>query len=120
MENKSHALLAGIFVLLLLIAAAITAIWLGRKDVTYSPCEIVSTLPVGGLSIQSQVRYQGMAVGQVQGLEIDKDQPGAIRLRIGVLPDTPLPKAHGLRSAHKASRASLTLTCVMTAKCRLE
>jgi phospholipid/cholesterol/gamma-HCH transport system substrate-binding protein len=92
MENKSHALLAGIFVLLLLIAAAITAIWLGRKDVTYSPYEIVSTLPVGGLSIQSQVRYQGMAVGQVQGLEIDQELPGAIRLSIGVLPNTPITK----------------------------
>jgi phospholipid/cholesterol/gamma-HCH transport system substrate-binding protein len=92
MENKSHALLAGIFVLLLLIAAAITAIWLGRKDVTYNPYEVVSTLPVGGLSIQSQVRYQGIAVGQVQGLEIDQDLPGAIRIRIGVLPNTPITK----------------------------
>lgn len=90
MENKSHALLAGIFVLLLLIAAAIAAIWLGRKDVTYTPYGLVSTLPVGGLSIQSQVRYQGMAVGQVEALKIDQDRPGAIRLRIGVAPDTPI------------------------------
>jgi len=90
MENKSHALLAGIFVLLLIIAAAIAAIWLGRKNVSYTPYEIVTTLPVGGLSIQSQVRYQGMAVGQVEGLSIDQDLPGAIRIRIGVLPDTPI------------------------------
>lgn len=33
-----------------------------------------------------------MTVRQVQGLEIDQDQPGAIRLRIGVLPDTPITK----------------------------
>ena len=90
MENKSHALLAGIFVLLLLLAAAITAIWLGRKDVTYDPFQIVSDLPVGGLSIQSQVRYQGMAVGQVQGLAIDNEKPGLIRIQIGVLPNTPI------------------------------
>lgn len=90
MENKSHALLAGIFVLLLLIAASIVAVWLGRKNVTYMPYEIVSTLPVGGLSVQSQVRYQGMAVGQITALAIDLDRPGAIRLQIGVLPSTPI------------------------------
>ena len=90
MENRSHALLAGLFVLLLLIAAALTAIWLSRKDVTYQPYELVSTYPVAGLSIQSQVRYQGMAVGQVQGLSIDRNKPGTIRVQIGVLPDTPI------------------------------
>lgn len=92
MENRSHALLAGLFVLVLLIAAAIAAIWLGRKDVTYLPYELVSKYPVAGLSIQSQVRYQGMAVGQVQGLAIDQDEPGTIRVRIGILPDTPITK----------------------------
>lgn len=92
MENRSHALLAGLFVLLLLIAAAATAIWLSQKDVTYQPYELVSKYPVAGLSIQSQVRYQGMAVGQVQGLSIDHKQPGVIRVQIGVLPDTPITK----------------------------
>lgn len=92
MENRSHALLAGLFVLLLLIAAAATAIWLSQKDVTYQPYELVSKYPVAGLSIQSQVRYQGMAVGQVQGLSIDRNKPGVIRVQIGVLPDTPITK----------------------------
>lgn len=90
MENRSHALLAGLFVLLLTVAAAITAIWLGRKNVTYEPFVLVSKYPVAGLSVQSQVRYQGMAVGQVQGLSIDQNDPGTIRVQIGVLPDTPI------------------------------
>lgn len=90
MENRSHALLAGLFVLLLVAAAAVTAIWLGRKDVTYEPYVLVSKYPVAGLSIQSQVRYQGMAVGQVQGLSIDQSEPGTIRVQIGVVPDTPI------------------------------
>ena len=92
MENRSHALLAGLFVLLLLIAAAVAAIWLSQKDVTYQPYELVSKYPVAGLSIQSQVRYQGLAVGQVQGLSIDRQRPGVIRVQIGVLPDTPITK----------------------------
>ena len=93
MENRSHALLAGLFVLLLAVAAAITAIWLGRKDVVYEPYVLVSKYPVAGLSVQSQVRYQGMTVGQVQGLSIDQNKPGTIRVQIGVLPDTPITKS---------------------------
>lgn len=92
MENRSHALLAGLFVLVLTIAAAITAIWLSRKDVTYLSYVLVSKYPVAGLSIQSQVRYQGMAVGQVQGLSIDQNNPGTIRVYIGVVPDAPVTK----------------------------
>lgn len=93
MENRSHALLAGLFVLLLTVAAAITAIWLGRKDVVYEPYVLVSKYPVAGLSVQSQVRYEGMAVGQVQGLSIDQSAPGTIRVQIGVLPGTPITKS---------------------------
>lgn len=92
MENRSHAIIAGIFVLVLLAAAAVAAIWIGRKDVTYVQYELASQLPVGGLSIQSQVRYQGMAVGQVQGLEFDQKSPGLIRINIGVIPETPVTK----------------------------
>lgn len=90
MENRSHALFAGLFVLVLLAAAAMAAIWFGRKDVVYEPYELVSTYPVAGLSVQSQVRYQGMNVGQVQGLSLDQDSPGTIRVLIGVRPGTPI------------------------------
>lgn len=90
MENRSHALFAGLFVLVLLAAAAMAAIWFGRKDVVYEPYELVSTYPVDGLSVQSQVRYQGMNVGQVQGLSLDQDRPGTIRVLIGVRPGTPI------------------------------
>lgn len=90
MENRSHAIIAGLFVLVLVAAAAVTAIWIGRKNVTYETFELVSQLPVGGLSVQSQVRYQGMPVGQVQGLSFDPDRPGSIRIRIGVIPNTPV------------------------------
>jgi phospholipid/cholesterol/gamma-HCH transport system substrate-binding protein len=93
MENRSHALIAGLFVVLLLAAAAVLAIWLGQKNVRYEPYELVSKYPVSGLSVQSQVRYQGLAVGQVEALSIDSSEPGVIRVRVGVLPDTPI--THG-------------------------
>lgn len=93
MENRSHALIAGLFVIVLVAVAAVLAIWLGRKNVTYETYELASKYPVAGLSVQSQVRYQGLAVGQVRGLSIDQQQPGLIRVLIGVLPDTPI--THG-------------------------
>jgi len=92
MENRSHAIVAGLFVLVLLAAAAMTAIWIGRKNVVYQTYELVSQLPVGGLSVQSQIRYQGMPVGQVQGLDFDQEHPGSIRIRLGVIPSTPVTK----------------------------
>lgn len=90
MENRSHAMMAGLFVLALITAAVIAAIWIGRKNVTYEPYEMVTNLPVGGLSVQSQVRYQGIQVGQVQGLTFDEKHPGKILIRIGIMPDTPI------------------------------
>lgn len=92
MENRSHAIIAGLFALVFLVGAAMAAIWIGRKNVVYETYELVSQLPVGGLSVQSQVRYQGMSVGQVQGLSFDQDHPGSIRIRLGVLPETPITK----------------------------
>lgn len=93
MENRSHAIMAGLFVILLMVAAVVTVIWLGKKNIEYEPFELISQQPVGGLSVQSQVRFQGMPVGQVQGLEIDQQDPGSIRIRIGVIPETPVTKS---------------------------
>jgi phospholipid/cholesterol/gamma-HCH transport system substrate-binding protein len=66
MENRSHALLAGLFTLLLVIAGAIGAVWVSKKNVPLLPYELVATSPVTGLSVQSAVRYQGVPVGRVQ------------------------------------------------------
>ena len=68
MENRSHALLAGLFTLLLVIAAAIGAVWVSKKNIPLLPYELVATSPVTGLSVQSAVRYQGVPVGRVQSL----------------------------------------------------
>ena len=63
MENRSHALMAGIFTLVLL-AAALVAIWIGRDRTQLQPYEIVSATAVSGLNSQSTVRYQGVQVGR--------------------------------------------------------
>ncbi len=90
MENRSHALLAGLFTLALLAAAALVAIWVGRDRVPLQPYVIVSSTPVSGLTAQSSVRYQGVPVGKVQSLSLNPARPGEVRIRIGVAPDTPI------------------------------
>ena len=90
MENRSHALMAGIFTLVLLAAAALVAIWIGRDRTQLQPYEIVSATAVSGLNSQSTVRYQGVPVGKVQSLALNPDKPGQVRIRIGVAPSTPI------------------------------
>ncbi|OZI72139.1 MlaD family protein [Bordetella genomosp. 12] len=90
MENRSHALLAGIFTVVLLVAAALVAIWVGRDRSTVKVYDIVSSASVSGLTAQSTVRYQGVPVGKVQSLMLDPNRPGQVRIRIGVSPSTPI------------------------------
>lgn len=90
MENRSHAMLAGLFTLVFLVAAAIAAIWISKKNVPLKPYELVATSPVTGLSVQSQVRYQGVPVGKVESLRFIEDKPGQVRILIGVDPKAPV------------------------------
>ena len=50
MENRSHALMAGLFALILTIGGIAAAIWISKKNIPLSPYELVSTSPVTGLS----------------------------------------------------------------------
>ncbi len=93
MENRSHAMLAGIFTLVFLIAAAVAAIWISKKNVPLMPFELVASSPVTGLSVQSQVRYQGVPVGRVDSLRFIEDKPGQVRIMIGIDPNAPITEA---------------------------
>ena len=90
MENRSHALWAGLFTLLLIVAGAMGAVWVSKKNIPLMPYELVATSPVTGLSVQSAVRYQGVPVGRVNSLRFMPDKPGQVRILIGVDPKTPL------------------------------
>lgn len=93
MENRSHALLAGLFTLLLLIAAAVTAIWVSKQNLPRIPYELIATSPVTGLTVQSQVRYQGVPVGSVESLRFVPEKPGKVLILIGIDPRTPVTRA---------------------------
>jgi phospholipid/cholesterol/gamma-HCH transport system substrate-binding protein len=93
MENRSHALMAGAFTLLLLAAAIIVAIWLTHDRVKLIQYDLISEVSVNGLATQSSVRYQGVPVGKVLELRLNPHRPGEVRIRIGVNPATPITKS---------------------------
>jgi len=90
MENKAHALLAGLFTIALLIAAVLIAIWLNRDRVERVPYEIATTLSVPGLNPQAGVRYRGLEVGRVDAVLFNPQKPGQILIRFSVSKDTPI------------------------------
>ena len=93
MENRSHALLAGIFTVILAIGIVAAAMWLNRDTQERLPYVLSTSGTVAGLNPQAAVRYRGMEVGKVEAIEFDRENPGQILVRIGVLPTTPITTA---------------------------
>lgn len=93
MENKAHALIAGVFTLVLLIAAVLLAMWFNRDRVVRVPYEMVTTLSIPGLSPQADVRYRGLDVGKVDDIIFDPKVPGQILVHFSVRPDTPMTRS---------------------------
>ena len=90
MENKSHAIAAGIFVLLLLAMLAGLASWLTRDTSTLRAYEISSKEAVTGLQPQAAVRYKGVQVGRVTAIGLDPQTRGNVLLHIAVDDSAPI------------------------------
>lgn len=93
MENKAHALIAGIFTLVLLTAAVLIGLWLNRDRVERVPYQLATKLSVPGLNPQAAVRYRGLDVGRVDEITFDPKVPGQILVHISVKPDTPITRS---------------------------
>ncbi len=90
MENRAHALAAGIFVILLSAALAIVAMWFGGDTMRRDSYMLVSEVPVTGLNPQATVRYRGVTVGKVEDIRLDPEDAHTILIRIAVNRDLPL------------------------------
>jgi phospholipid/cholesterol/gamma-HCH transport system substrate-binding protein len=90
MENRSHALIAGLFTVLLLLAGVLVVLWLSRDDVDLVPYDLVTVDSVQGLTPQADVRYRGLLVGKVDTIGFDPAGSGAMLIRIGVQEGTPM------------------------------
>jgi phospholipid/cholesterol/gamma-HCH transport system substrate-binding protein len=90
MENKSHALAAGAFVLALMAILIGLAVFLTRDKGSYDPFELTTKDTVTGLQPQAQVRYKGVTVGKVTSIGFDQQVPGNVLIKLDVQEGAPL------------------------------
>lgn len=90
MENKSHAMAAGIFVALMTILVLGLASWLTRDTGVRDTYEISTKETVTGLQAQAPVRYRGVDVGKVSQVGFDPKVQGAVLLKLQVDREAPL------------------------------
>lgn len=93
MQNKAHALAAGIFVLLVSALAAAMAVWLTRESGERVVYELSTRDGVTGLRVEAAVRYRGVPVGKVSAIGLDPQVRGNVLVRIRVEDDTPITRS---------------------------
>lgn len=93
MENKAHALMAGVFVLAVSALLALLAIWLTRDTTERHFYELTTSETVSGLQPQALVRYRGVPVGKIDTIGFDAKVPGNVLIRIAVDTEAPLTTA---------------------------
>ncbi len=84
MENRAHALAAGLFMLLLGIGVLVAAQWFSRDNYEKVQYTLVSNHSVSGLNVQAAVRLRGVEVGKVDTIDFDEEDPRNILIRINV------------------------------------
>jgi phospholipid/cholesterol/gamma-HCH transport system substrate-binding protein len=91
MEAEKHYFLEGLFIIVLVAAAAFAFVWLAksgnRDDVLY---RIHFTESVSGLSLGDPVKFRGVDVGTVKALAIDDKDPNLVEVDVSLRKDTPV------------------------------
>lgn len=92
MESKANFALVGLFVLLMLTAALSFVLWLSNSqfDQQFDEYEVVFHGAVRGLSQGSEVRFNGLHVGEVTRLGLDASDSNAVIAKIQVQASTPI------------------------------
>lgn len=92
MESKAHYALIGLFVLLFFIMGIGFVAWLSNAqfDQQFDDYEVVFSGPVRGLSQGSEVRFNGLRVGEVKTLKLDPKNSSSVISTIQVDSATPV------------------------------
>lgn len=90
MENKAHALAAGIFVVVVTALLVALAAWLTRDSGERDLYEISTHETVTGLQAQAAVRYRGVDVGKVAWIGFDPKTTGNVLMRLEIDREAPV------------------------------
>lgn len=91
METRSNHILVGTVTLALLAALVAFIVWIaGIGGGLRKEYDIFFAQSVEGLSIGGAVTYAGVPSGEVKAIELWKRNPGFVRVRISVRPETPI------------------------------
>ncbi len=93
MENRAHAIMAGLFVLALGIALAVAVWWFSGSRESMREYTLVSRGSINGLSEQGRVRFRGMAAGNVSRISIDPADPRNILVHIRIRANIPVTRS---------------------------
>ncbi len=93
METRARYVLVGAFTLAAMVALMGFLLWLARVEISraYAQYDIIFDT-VSGLSQDSLVRYNGVDVGTVLSIDLDRDNPQFVRVRIEIRAATPVRK----------------------------
>jgi len=91
-ENKANFALIGLFVLFVVTAIIAFGIWLtgAQFNKEYDVYEIAFQGGIRGLSQGSEVRFNGLGVGEVTDLAYDREDPNLVLVGIQVTEHTPI------------------------------
>lgn len=92
MENRANYALVGLFTLAVLGAAFGFVYWFkrGGESTNRQPFDVDFMGSVSGLVKGAAVRFNGLRVGEVTGINIVPNDPGRVRARIEIDPATPV------------------------------
>jgi len=90
MENKAHALVAGVFVVVVAALLALLAIWLTRDNTRRDLYEMSTGETISGLQPQAAVRFRGVPVGKVERIGFDEKVKGNVLIRISIARGAPV------------------------------
>lgn len=93
MENKAHAMAAGIFVVAVTALLVALAAWLTRDSGQHDIYEISTRETITGLQSQAAVRLRGVDVGKVASIGFDPQVPGNVLMRLEVDHAAPITRA---------------------------
>ena len=93
MENKAHALAAGVFVLVVTVLLGLLGIWLTRDTTERDLYEMSTSEIISGLQPQAAVRFRGVPIGKVELIGFDTKIKGNVLIRVSIDRTAPVTKS---------------------------